>query len=108
MCQVPFAPSGRKPVYCRDCFGGQERGTAPRREFAPAAPRVVPDKRIDDIRRDLETLTGRIEDLAAQVEKLANSLALSAEVRRIAAAEPEAKAKRAPAKKSAPTTAKKK
>ncbi|HEX2949625.1 MAG TPA: zinc-ribbon domain containing protein [Armatimonadota bacterium] len=24
-CQVPFQPSGEKPVYCSDCFQGQQR-----------------------------------------------------------------------------------
>ncbi len=25
-CQVPFKPSGDRAVYCRECFGGQEKG----------------------------------------------------------------------------------
>ena len=25
-CQVPFQPSGEKPVYCSDCFQGQRSG----------------------------------------------------------------------------------
>ncbi len=25
-CQVPFKPSGEKPVYCSDCFQGQRSG----------------------------------------------------------------------------------
>ncbi len=25
-CQVPFQPSGEKPVYCSDCFQGQRGG----------------------------------------------------------------------------------
>ncbi|MEN9558467.1 MAG: hypothetical protein RL141_836 [Candidatus Parcubacteria bacterium] len=25
-CQVPFRPNGKKPVLCRDCFGGSEGG----------------------------------------------------------------------------------
>lgn len=24
-CKVPFRPTGDKPVYCRDCFSGQEQ-----------------------------------------------------------------------------------
>ena len=27
-CQVPFKPSGEKPVYCSDCFQGQRRTTS--------------------------------------------------------------------------------
>lgn len=24
VCEVPFRPNGKKPVYCRDCFKGKE------------------------------------------------------------------------------------
>ena len=24
LCEVPFRPNGKKPVYCRDCFKGKE------------------------------------------------------------------------------------
>lgn len=27
-CQVPFVPSGEKPVYCSDCFQGQRSGSS--------------------------------------------------------------------------------
>lgn len=35
-CQVPFRPSGDKPIYCSNCFekqGGREGGRVPRRNF---------------------------------------------------------------------------
>jgi CxxC-x17-CxxC domain-containing protein len=32
-CQVPFRPTGSKPVYCSDCFRKEDNG--PRRDFAP-------------------------------------------------------------------------
>lgn len=35
-CQVPFRPNGKKPVLCRDCFGGNE-GSAPMRKPSPRA-----------------------------------------------------------------------
>lgn len=42
-CEVPFRPTGEKPVYCRDCFGKQEqapwradeRRERPQRDFQP-------------------------------------------------------------------------
>ncbi len=39
-CEVPFKPSGDRPVYCRDCFaamGPQDRGDRPfvKRDFTP-------------------------------------------------------------------------
>ena len=37
MCEVPFRPSGDKPVFCNDCFGAKREGgdRAPRRDFSP-------------------------------------------------------------------------
>lgn len=37
-CQVPFRPNGKKPVLCRDCFGGNEGGEKKpfRRDIRPA------------------------------------------------------------------------
>ncbi len=31
--QVPFKPSGGRPVYCRDCYSNQRNDRAPRRQF---------------------------------------------------------------------------
>ncbi len=83
-CEVPFKSDGQRPVYCRDCFGAN-RGTAPvggtpRREFTPgprrdfslqtpafSAPRVE-DRRIDDIKRQLDTMTAKLDKLIASME----------------------------------------
>src|SRR3989344_1994197 len=45
-CEVPFRPTGAKPVYCKDCFnvaGGsfnKDRGgdRFPKKDFSPRAP----------------------------------------------------------------------
>ncbi len=31
--QVPFKPSGDRPVYCRDCYTKQRSDRGPRRQF---------------------------------------------------------------------------
>jgi len=31
--QVPFKPSGGRPVYCRDCYMNQRNDRGPRRQF---------------------------------------------------------------------------
>ena len=31
--QVPFKPSGDRPVYCRDCYTKQRNDRGPRRQF---------------------------------------------------------------------------
>lgn len=34
-CEVPFRPSGDKPVYCKECFSGKKD---PNKTFTPSAP----------------------------------------------------------------------
>ena len=75
-CQVPFRPTGERPVYCRDCFG-EKRDTPPRnpgqrdgsRNFdrngssRPAPVMQHRDTRIDDIKRDVLMLNAKIDSL---------------------------------------------
>lgn len=116
MCDVPFQPNGKKPVFCKDCFQGQERSSgrssdrgfergsgsrydsAPRREAPARAAAPAPDKRIDDLMRSVEQMGTRIEKLADHIEKMSKSLELGTEVRRLSAAQSEPKA--APAKRA--------
>lgn len=88
-CQVPFRPTGDKPVYCSDCFGahrvgenrenrgqrenrgGQDRFprrdsfSAPRREFTPSfSPKVsMGDKRIDELKRQLDVISIKVDTI---------------------------------------------
>lgn len=76
-CEVPFKPTGDRPVFCRDCFGKQNDGRelrteAPRREFpresrpharderSPAFATPRPDNSLNDIKRQLTTLEGKL------------------------------------------------
>lgn len=47
-CQVPFRPTGDKPVYCSDCFekmgGRNERGSSDRSRFDDRKPREDQNK----------------------------------------------------------------
>ncbi len=38
-CEVPFKPSGERPVYCKECFARRKSGNAPK---APVAPAMTP------------------------------------------------------------------
>jgi CxxC-x17-CxxC domain-containing protein len=83
-CEVPFRPSGDKPVYCNECFGSKrgndDRGPrkdfggdrAPRREFndkpaqtfaKPMVPAVDMSKQLGDISAKLDRLLGAIEKM---------------------------------------------
>ena len=85
-CEVPFRPSGDRPVYCKDCFAAMgpqdrddsrgpsrgpsnfQRNDAPRRDFAPR-PSFAPaqgsgeDKRLDDIKIQLATVISKLDKL---------------------------------------------
>ncbi len=70
-CEVPFRPSGEKPVYCNNCFTGnkdrdggrsfEKRDFKPRDSFAPASS--APDKRIDEIKKQLDVMQAKINDI---------------------------------------------
>ena len=82
-CEVPFRPSGDRPVYCKDCFqamGPQDRGdrvpsnfqkrdNAPRQDFSPRPFRGAPqqgsgeDKRLDDLKIQLATVVSKLDKL---------------------------------------------
>ncbi len=91
-CEIPFRPSGERPVYCRDCFGSQE-GSAPdtrgrrddrggesrfpRKEYqapsfsAPKPP--MEDKRIDGLKRQLDDVSAKVDQIL-HILNLKNSL----------------------------------
>lgn len=70
-CEVPFRPTGSKPVYCSNCFEkmGNDRGadSAPRRSNyqAPAA---------DQNKNQFESLNSKLETINVKLDKLMNLL----------------------------------
>jgi CxxC-x17-CxxC domain-containing protein len=118
-CEVPFRPSGDKPIYCSDCFSSKREDNgdrAPRREFndRPAPRREFNDRPSpsqsssfakpagganDDVKRQLSEMNSKLDRLINSIEKLAGSKAVVATP---VVAKPVAKAKvvaKAPAKK---------
>ena len=68
-CEVPFRPSGEKPVYCNDCFrGGREK---PQNDFGRGGDRgnqnerggQAVDGRIDDLKRQVEAMNAKLDTL---------------------------------------------
>jgi CxxC-x17-CxxC domain-containing protein len=94
-CQVPFRPNGKKPVFCKECFVRPE-GDAPRsfdkrdaprsfdrsadrpRDERPAyvAAKATPDPRIDALKRDIETLTTKVESILELLRAQARQTAI--------------------------------
>ncbi len=76
-CEVPFKPSGDKPVYCSDCFNQQrsDRGDSPRterREFGGNdAPRATNSGAGNDkIMEQLNVLNAKFDKLLTVLESL--------------------------------------
>lgn len=83
-CEVPFRPSGDKPIYCSDCFsskkGNDDRGPrkdfggdrAPRREFndKPSFSKPVSAPVSDDTKKLLSEMNSKLDRLVSAIEKL--------------------------------------
>lgn len=61
VCEVPFKPNGKKPVYCRNCFKKDEAPTSPFRG-ATSAPS-------EDLTRQFDMLNFKLDRLIKAVEK---------------------------------------
>lgn len=74
-CEVPFKPNGKKPVYCRDCFGMQDGEPAGAHQARPKYPErtkvstsIVPAA--PDVKREIQALNAKIDTLTRMVEAL--------------------------------------
>lgn len=93
-CEVPFRPSGDKPIYCSDCFSNKrdDGDRAPRREFNDRAPRKEFNDRPapsfnkpaaganDDVKRQLGEMNSKLDRLINSIEKLAQPKTVAAQV----------------------------
>lgn len=83
MCEVPFRPTGERPVYCNDCFGGKtddrsaafgKRDSAPRSYEKPAyskpsyTPSAAPDASISELKRQIEMVNTKLDKLIQSME----------------------------------------
>ena len=77
-CEVPFRPTAGKPVYCNECFRGQNAGgDRPRRDFndRPQAPRpsfTVGNEGGNDTKKQLELLNSKMDKIIASLENLSH------------------------------------
>lgn len=84
-CQVPFRPSGDKPVYCSDCFekkgGGDGRRSGGRRDFSRrgAADRGSRSSQGNPDQRSLSQLVGGIETLNTKLDTIIGLLSPAGE-----------------------------
>lgn len=115
-CEVPFRPTGDKPIYCNDCFSAKRGGEAPR---APRGGSFGGDRgsRRDfgdsEVKKQLEFLGMKIDRLVKAVEGLSSNTAhttpvKSAEIKKAIKEASVEVVKKVPAKKVAKKVAKKK
>ncbi|HUQ30280.1 MAG TPA: CxxC-x17-CxxC domain-containing protein [Candidatus Paceibacterota bacterium] len=78
LCEVPFRPNGKKPVYCRDCFKDAER--------APSAPSYSrsEDSRGEehgssDLKKQFNVLNTKLDKLIAAIEEQTRALSSAKE-----------------------------
>ncbi len=76
-CEVPFKPTGDKPVYCKECFGekknvGFREERAPKREYAsdrsPARATQESNVGSNDTKKQLDALNAKLDRLIQTVE----------------------------------------
>lgn len=122
-CEVPFRPTGEKPVYCRECFEGKDSGDTrfssrnesrgndfrkdarPHRDERPVRHedvRTPRDTSSEDIKRQLAKLESKIESI---IELLKTHTATNTEAH---APTVKAISEEAPKKERKPKTEKKK
>lgn len=76
-CQVPFRPSGDKPIYCKDCFMKRKEKTAgdtwrpeapqggsPNQNSAPVKPQQSSGGvQLVDLKRQMDVMSGKLDML---------------------------------------------
>ena len=72
-CEVPFRPTGDRPIYCSDCFAKKraDGDLPPKREFhdRPSFKNAAGNN--DDLKKQIGELTTKIDRLVNAVERLA-------------------------------------
>ena len=79
-CEVPFRPTGDKPVYCNNCFRATQDGgdRTPRKDFGRPSFVKSPDYRNSgggDNKREFETINVKLDKLTLSIDRLVNIMA---------------------------------
>ena len=103
-CEVPFKPSGDRPVLCSDCFNlrkdfpqkdGPRRDTAVYRKDVPneTARPAQPDSRFEDLKRHVEMMNVKLDKVLSLVQSTSLTKVVAHAVKA------DVKAKKKPSKK---------
>jgi len=85
-CEVPFRPTGEKPVYCRDCFAGRaamggersQRRDERTSSYTPSRPvaNVVPHNSgvNEELKRQIDSMNVKLDKLTNTIQNLAEKM----------------------------------
>jgi len=59
-CEVPFRPTGDRPVYCKNCFDSKEH-------MAPRTSRSTDGG--SDVKKQLESINSKLEKILTLIQK---------------------------------------
>ncbi len=106
-CEVPFRPTGEKPVYCNDCFHGNNSNRGHQNEgfnqggrSRNASERSFHDQKPDDFKKQFEQINSKLDKIVSLLNSETKSETLKDAVKDIVAA-PIKKEKKATTKKVA-------
>lgn len=84
-CEIPFRPTGERPVFCKDCFDNKrgssqsnysQRGAPPhnfpQRDFTPppALTLRAEDKRIDELKLELHAVNKKLDTMMEMIKSM--------------------------------------
>ena len=69
-CQVPFRPSGDKPVYCSNCFG-EKKNNGARTTDQPSQPQNT--QQFEELNKKLDKILNILLPIATEVETIERS-----------------------------------
>jgi CxxC-x17-CxxC domain-containing protein len=69
-CEVPFRPTGDRPIYCKNCFGGKGGDDRAPRQDRPsfdrgAAPSHGSDKAVRELSQKVDAIAQKLDALIA-------------------------------------------
>src|SRR3989344_3293088 len=69
ICEVPFRPNGKKPVFCRDCFASSKTDSA-RSSYRPQSRPTNDERPGSDLQSQIQILNTKLDRLIRIVETL--------------------------------------
>ncbi|MFZ2167495.1 MAG: CxxC-x17-CxxC domain-containing protein [Minisyncoccia bacterium] len=77
MCEVPFKPNGKKPVYCRNCYKGKETTTSfTGQPFSRPTESSHEDAGGSDLKKQFTILNTKLDRLISAIEAQTRAISI--------------------------------